>query len=169
MTQVISRAQAKRVGLTQYFTGKPCKHGHIAPRRTHNGECTACTVAYVRGKGKEVKRQQALRWKRANKEHCTKYSRDFAKRKPWHKAANTGKERARKFNALPSWYEIYREEILAIYKHSHELTVATGIQHHVDHVVPLNSYAVTGLHVPWNLQVVPWYLNLSKRRQLWEE
>jgi hypothetical protein len=27
---IVSRQEAKRLGLKFYFTGKPCRHGHIA-------------------------------------------------------------------------------------------------------------------------------------------
>ncbi len=40
--QIISRKEAKRAAQTFYFTGKPCKHGHIAPRSTVNGLCWEC-------------------------------------------------------------------------------------------------------------------------------
>lgn len=36
-----SRSQAKAEGAKEYFTGLPCTHGHIAPRKT-KGTCTAC-------------------------------------------------------------------------------------------------------------------------------
>ena len=38
----ISRKQAKSEGKTRYFTGKPCKHGHIAERYTSVGTCVQC-------------------------------------------------------------------------------------------------------------------------------
>jgi len=38
----ITRAQAKAAGQTQYFTGKPCPHGHIAPRWVASGTCGDC-------------------------------------------------------------------------------------------------------------------------------
>ena len=37
-----ARFEAKQAGLKRYFTGKICKNGHIAPRRTHDGRCTEC-------------------------------------------------------------------------------------------------------------------------------
>jgi hypothetical protein len=43
---VISRKSARAVGQTFYFAGKPCKHGHVAKRRSHNGECMVCGRKY---------------------------------------------------------------------------------------------------------------------------
>ena len=41
-SEIITRAEAKARGLTRYFTGKPCKHGHLAERTTRDGVCQAC-------------------------------------------------------------------------------------------------------------------------------
>ena len=40
--QIITRADAKAQGLGKYFTGKLCKNGHIAERRTNGGGCVEC-------------------------------------------------------------------------------------------------------------------------------
>jgi 5-methylcytosine-specific restriction endonuclease McrA len=42
---IISRAEARAAGLQTFFTGKPCKHGHIDLRRTSNGACRTCVNA----------------------------------------------------------------------------------------------------------------------------
>lgn len=39
---VVSRRTAEARGLKRYFTGKPCKRGHLAERYTSNGKCVAC-------------------------------------------------------------------------------------------------------------------------------
>jgi hypothetical protein len=49
----------------------------------------------------------------------------------------------------------HRKQIIEIYKNRPE-----GF--HVDHVIPLKSDTVSGLHVPWNLQYLPKAQNLSK-------
>lgn len=41
---VISRKDAKDIGLVRYFTGKPCPKGHIAERFVSYGQCFDCTT-----------------------------------------------------------------------------------------------------------------------------
>jgi 5-methylcytosine-specific restriction endonuclease McrA len=41
-TEIITRLEAKARKLAFYFTGKPCKHGHTAIRKTVNGTCMVC-------------------------------------------------------------------------------------------------------------------------------
>jgi hypothetical protein len=45
----MERKNAKLAGLTHYFTGRPCEHGHIAERYTSNGSCIVCVRAQVAG------------------------------------------------------------------------------------------------------------------------
>lgn len=40
---IITRAEAKAAGLKRYFTGFPCKYGHVAERATVNGLCHECS------------------------------------------------------------------------------------------------------------------------------
>ncbi|AGN51421.1 hypothetical protein VPJG_00057 [Vibrio phage jenny 12G5] len=44
MQQVVTKKEAKEQGLKRYFTGKPCKHGHVAERFVSEGKCCACAV-----------------------------------------------------------------------------------------------------------------------------
>jgi hypothetical protein len=40
--QIISRANALAANRIRYFTGKPCKNGHVAERYATTGCCTQC-------------------------------------------------------------------------------------------------------------------------------
>ena len=40
--QLVTRAEARAAGLKRFFTGEPCKHGHIAQRQTANNQCWGC-------------------------------------------------------------------------------------------------------------------------------
>jgi len=44
--KLITPSDARRFGLSKYFTGKPCKHGHIAERNIRSGTCVVCTAAF---------------------------------------------------------------------------------------------------------------------------
>jgi 5-methylcytosine-specific restriction endonuclease McrA len=43
--EIISRADAKARGLKRYFTGLPCKHGHVAQSMVSNRRCCVCLRA----------------------------------------------------------------------------------------------------------------------------
>jgi hypothetical protein len=58
----ISRGNARERGLDRYFTGKPCKRGHMVERYLSNGECVACATLIAAQwqktpKGKAYQRQ----------------------------------------------------------------------------------------------------------------
>ena len=48
MTEIITRKEALSKGLKRYFTGKACKHGHVAERVTSTKTCVECKRAQER-------------------------------------------------------------------------------------------------------------------------
>lgn len=48
--QIISRSESKLQNLIRYFTGVPCKYGHIAERKTKNADCLTCKNNRMRSK-----------------------------------------------------------------------------------------------------------------------
>lgn len=48
--EIITRKDAKTAGLTKYFTGKPCSHGHVSQRNTASGMCCQCASEQAKAK-----------------------------------------------------------------------------------------------------------------------
>ena len=185
-----TRAEAKATGAKYYFTGEPCKHGHIAPRKT-KGACLEC-LKDEWTKGNETRAEyfraynQSEAGQKAKKEY---YERNraaviekAASRSPEerraarnrHKEANpdvykalTSLRRRRFRLATPRWLSAEQKmEIRLKYRLAIELSRRTGVRHAVDHIVPLQGESVCGLHVPWNLEVVTQEENLKKSNKL---
>lgn len=69
--------------------------------------------------------------------------------------------------ARPEWVD--RSELRWFWKESRRLTELTGVQHSVDHIVPLLHPLVCGLHVPANLRVIPLAENIRKSNNTWPD
>lgn len=79
--------------------------------------------------------------------------------------ANAAKRRADMISATPKWAN--KKSIKNIYIDASEMTKITGVEHHVDHVVPLRGRNVCGLHVENNLQIIAADINRKKSNR-WE-
>jgi hypothetical protein len=78
-------------------------------------------------------------------------------------SARQNRRRARKLNAMPKWLTNEHHKIIKeIYAKCRETTKITGIPHEVDHIHPLSGSNFSGLHVPWNLQIITESENCSK-------
>ena len=185
-----TRAEAKALGATHYFTGEPCKHGHVAPRKT-KGTCVECLklewergnqtrAEYFRAYNKSEAGQKAKReYYEKNREAViaaaqARPDEDKRRYKKNHKIANPDMYRElvslrrRRFRlATPKWLTAeHKMEIRLKYRLAIELSRRTGVRHAVDHIVPLQGEEVCGLHVPWNLEVVTQKENLKKSNKL---
>ena len=226
--EIITRAEAKKRGLKRYFTGKPCKHGHVAVRHIA-GRCIECRKMDETLYHKDIDKKRlwarnnyykhresrlaAVRkwtennpekvakikqeWAINNKDKVSEIQRKFREKNPerakeikwkWRKEnpekqaaarkawseANPARIRQKamerlmkKRQAMPSWLsQSHLDEMTAIYKQAAELTEQTGIKYHVDHIVPLQGKTVSGLHVPWNLQILEAAENIRKSNRL---
>jgi hypothetical protein len=56
--KIITRKEALAQGLKRYFTGKPCKWGHVAERNT-DSDCITCRKAYQKAYDQTEKRKAA--------------------------------------------------------------------------------------------------------------
>jgi hypothetical protein len=82
-------------------------------------------------------------------------------------SAKNAKRRAKKLQATPPWLTNSDYiEIEELFICARMFKLYTGEDYHVDHIVPLQGKDVCGLHVPWNLQVLPAKENLSKSNKI---
>jgi len=137
-------------------------------------ECNKEYIAEYNKRYHEANREylvgQMRHYREANKEYLAEQVRRYQKANPAKLNAINAKRRAAKLRATPNW--LRSEELKQIedfYKEAQSLKLATGQKYHVDHIVPLQGENVCGLHVPWNLQVIPASENLSKSNKLQEE
>lgn len=216
----VTRSEAKDAGVSQYFTGKPCRQGHLAPKYTCSGSCTECLALrrreYMREwatKNPEVKKQRAAKWYIKNREEIIERvranyhkdldksrqrARDYAEShrtearqrikkwssknperkrqndKAWTEANKArahslkAKYRAARRQACPPWVDAaHMARIHEIYKLRRDISEKTGVVHEVDHIVPLQGKTVCGLHVWWNLRVIPREEN-NRRPRIWD-
>ena len=181
-----NRKEAQKLGIKYYFTGQPCIRGHVALRKT-KGACVECVRedwAIDNKKRSEKPKSEASkaagrRYYEKNKEAVkaranARPKKEIIKHKQKHKQSNpeyykslTNVRRRRNRSASPPW--LNKEHKLAmrqLYLQAMELTKLTGERYVVDHIVPLISDVVCGLHIPWNLRVITQEENLRKSNKL---
>ena len=120
--------------------------------KTHYAEnrdrMLAVASKYYFSRGKQKRLLQAKAWAENNR------GRSNANKKAYKVA---------KLNACPLWLtEEDRWMIQEAYELAQIRSDTFGFSWHVDHIIPLRGKMVSGLHVPWNLQVIPGADNMSK-------
>lgn len=122
--------------------------------RNKDGLQTNCRVCYKLNyleNNATVSHKQKL-WKSLNKSKLTSYD---------------SKRRAAQRSASPSWLtKAQVQEIQYKYWLAKDLKAVSGEFYEVDHIVPLINPEISGLHVPWNLQILPADLNREKSNRL---
>jgi 5-methylcytosine-specific restriction endonuclease McrA len=128
-------------------------------------ECKAAVERWHKDPANEERRRAYYREVVAKSEAAKRAKKKYHA-KPETKAMMGAKARAyhiRKDQRMPLWLtEDHVDQINSIYKLASIYSNCLGRQLHVDHIVPLYGERVSGLHVPWNLQVIPSEENLSK-------
>lgn len=155
--------------MLTYFTGKPCKHGHIAPRRKSNRECTECASIYMKAYSarryqENIERERAYRREHyqnnteaykanAARQRSEGYQEQWYASNRQHWNGLCAKRRAAKLQRTPPWSET--EAIQQFYRNC-----PAGMT--VDHIIPLQGELVSGLHVLKNLQYLTHSANSKK-------
>jgi hypothetical protein len=104
-------------------------------------------------------------YREANPEKVAAQRRRWALANPGKAAAKTAKYRATKCEATPLWFE--KKAVEAIYVEAVVRSQTEGTLYHVDHIVPMQSKLVCGLHCLDNLQILIGKDNQSKGNRVW--
>lgn len=114
----------------------------------------------------EHKRAKALEYYYADIENSRAKQRERQKRNLATFAKNSAERRAAKLTRTPTWLKEDDKWLISeAYSIASKRTKVFGFAWHVDHIVPLQSKVVSGLHVPWNLQVIPARDNIAKHNR----
>lgn len=132
------------------------------------GQCKSCRAFRRKAdyiKNKDHERSLSKSWKKQNPDIAkaiAKRHRQSDHGAAYYNAKNALR-RATKRNATPAWLTKGQEDdIKKMYALAKRFGELCNIRYHVDHIVPLAGKDICGLHVPWNLQILPASVNIAK-------
>lgn len=105
-------------------------------------------------------------WRSRNKHKLAEYQRATRAKHP-HKHVELSARRRAAIRKQPVWSDA--ERVQEIYARAQLLREQTGDDYQVDHIVPLVSRLVSGLHVHTNLRIVKKAANQSKGNRTWPD
>lgn len=120
---------------------------------------------YQRDKQKILDRQKQYAAKNRDKTNAIK--RRWSRLHPECGRANCRARQALKRQAVPVWADF--SKIKAFYAKARKLEERTGERYHVDHIVPLKSPLVCGLHCEENLTILKAPENIRKGNRAWPD
>ena len=148
-------------------------HKNSCNKDGYNYQCKVCRkegcasyYATLPTNIKSIRNEFKKQWAEKNKQHVLDYAIQYAQANKARRCAAQKKREAAKKQRMPSWLtEEDLVRILCYYQVAAMRNKETDITWHVDHIVPLQGKNVSGLHVPWNLAVIPASENLRKHNK----
>ena len=184
--------RAKCWDFERFYFGRLCPYAHDhgsgrSLRHRSNGTCITCqaervaryyrsaagraTAARSKAKHRAKIMRRARAYRHRNAERIRAYNASYRKRRiEWRRAYYRRWQQERnaiKLQAMPAWTD--PAKVARLHLRAERLTRQTGIKHHVDHIVPLRSKLVCGLHVQHNLRVITEARNCRKGNRRWPD
>lgn len=164
MKPIISLSAARSAGLARYFTGRPCRRGHVAERLVSSAMCSACRSEDNASYHQRTRDRQLVRIARNNEARRDEIRSSMRARFHAHPESfvrSHAKRRAAISEGGLDDFTVFvmAEAVLA----TRRRRAMTGIDWHVDHMVPLSR---GGAHAWHNIQVIPAWLNRWKSDRL---
>lgn len=142
---------------------KSCKEDRRRARRAADPDYQRANKQAWSQNNRDLANSYTRKWYAENKDNKLSYFRLWRRENRHVMLAHANKRRAKKLKATPQWLTAqHLKEIEVEYALARWTSKVTNIDMHVDHIVPLQGIDVCGLHVPWNLQVIPARDNISK-------
>ena len=156
----------KRIAANPEFHRK-----RVAAWRAKNPDADRAIRKSQQVKHKEKRNAESRAYRAANLDRVRLLGREWSKNNPAASRAINNARRAAKKRAIPAWAsdELDQFVMSECYSLAVKRTQITGVEWHVDHVVPLRSENVCGLHCSANLQVIPARLNHAKGNRVWPD
>ena len=102
--EIVSKEEARARGLNRYFTGEPCKNGHVSERITKSGSCVECRRIW---KSSEEYKQSQRDYARKKREEDPEAHREYRRR---YYAENADHERQKMRERYASDPQKYRDQ-----------------------------------------------------------
>lgn len=115
----------------------------------------------------EEKAEYGRQWRKENNERYKELKANWKSANPDKVRMSRVNREMTKIKAIPKWAKL--EKIAEIYARCRFMTEITGDVYHVDHIVPLRSPLVCGLHCEQNLRVIPGLENSTKSNFHWPD
>ncbi len=125
-----------------YFTGKPCKHGHVTLRQTTDNHCLSCIEEKSKKQAAKQSTKKYLRtWRKENPDKRREYERKWRRDNPEANRARSLKRRANEYQA-DGFHT--KEELKTLKDEQRNCQIcdvhfSSEIPSTVDHIVPLNK------------------------------
>lgn len=113
----------------------------------------------------EKEKARAKKYRDVHKVEAREYFKKYHADRPGVKTLWDANRRATKKQATPKWANLFF--IAEAYSLAKLRERVCGGKWHVDHLIPLQSKRVCGLHVEHNLRVIPESENMRKSNQRW--